>query len=301
MSEVVKGPDGLGDARLHALTCSADGRLLATLDLGGAFSVWDATTRKLMRSFPGLRGQCNIAFSPDGQWLTAGDYSGAVGLWDVRTGQQALKLAGHPARVFSVAFGPNGKTLLTGSDDRTVLVWDLRPKIEGEAERNLQALWDALAGTDAAAAYQAVWLLADQPDRSIPFLRGKLSPANPIDKSQVQKLLDALDSDEFAEREAASKGLAAYGETAASELQREFAKDNSVEKNRRLRTLLEASAPGASADDVRRIRAITALAWASTAESKQFLEVLAKGAPEARLTREAKKALGRLSNRPAAP
>jgi WD40 repeat protein len=295
--EVIKGPDGLGDARLHDLARSPDGRLLATIDLGGAFSVWDATTHKLLRSFPGLRGQCNIAFSPDGQWLTAGDYSGAVGLWDVQSGQQVLKLAGHPARVFSVAFGPDGRTLLTGSDDRTVLVWDLRPTTEDKAERSPKALWDALAGSDAAAAYRAVWLLADQTDRTVPFLKDRLTPAKPVDKTGLGKLLDALDSDEFAVREAASKELAAYGEGIELDLQRESAKENSAEKNRRLRQLLESLAPGASAEDARRVRAITALAWANTAAARQLLETLAKGAPDARLTREAKASLERLGRK----
>jgi RNA polymerase sigma factor (sigma-70 family) len=295
--EVIKGPDGLGDARLHDLARSPDGRLLATIDLGGAFSVWDAATHKLLRSFPGLRGQCNIAFSQDGQWLTAGDYNGAVGLWDVRSGQQVLKLAGHPARVFNVAFAPDGRTLWSGSDDRTVLLWDLRPKSDEKAEHNPKALWDALAGSDAAAAYQAIWLLADQPDQSVPFLKGKLTPAKSVDKAGLQKLLDSLDSDEFAEREAASKALAAYGEAVELDLQRELAKENSAEKNRRLLQLLERLAPGASAVDVRRARAITALAWANTAEARQLLEALSSGAPEARLTREAKAALERLGRK----
>jgi RNA polymerase sigma factor (sigma-70 family) len=296
--EVIKGPDGLGDARLHDLARSPDGRLLATIDLGGAFGIWDAKDRKLLRSFPGLRGQCNIAFSPDGQWLTAGNYSGAVGLWDVRSGQQVLKLAGHPAGVFSTAFGPDGRTLLTGSDDRTVLVWDLRPKIDVKAERNPKALWDALAGTDAVAAYQAVWLLADQPDRTIPFLKNNLTPAKPLDKTaKLRKLLDSLDSDVFSEREAASKELAACGEAIVPELQHELSGENSLEKSRRLQSLLDSLAPGVSAQEARQVRAITALTWANTAESRQLLEALAKGAPEARLTREAKAALERLERR----
>jgi RNA polymerase sigma factor (sigma-70 family) len=296
--EVIKGPDGLGDARLHDLARSPDGRLLATMDLGGAFGIWDATSRKLLRSFPGLRGQCNIAFSPDGQWLTAGDYSGAVGLWDVRSGQQVLKLAGHPARVFSVAFGPDGRTLFTGSDDRTVLVWDLRPKANAKAERNPKALWDDIGGTEGVAAYQAVWLLAEQPDRTVPFLKTKLTPAKPLDRTApLRKLLDALDSDEFAVREAASKELAACGDAIVPELHHELSGENSVEKNRRIQRLLDSLAPGASAEGARRGRALTALAWANTAEAKQLLEALAKGAPEARLTQEAKAALERLAQR----
>jgi RNA polymerase sigma factor (sigma-70 family) len=289
--EVIKGPDGMGDARLHALARSPDGRQLATLDLGGAFSVWDMASRKVLRSFPGLHGQSKIAFSPDGQWLTAGGYSGDVGLWDVRTGQQVLKLTGHPARVFSVAFSPDGRRLFTGSDDRTVLAWDLRPKTEDKTQHSLESLWDALAGADVAGSYRAIWLLADGPERLVPFLKGKLKPPMPADKTQLPKLLDALDSDVFAQRETASKELKAMGETIETELQEELAKENSLEKKRRLLQLVGSLANAASDLEIRQIRAITALAWANTAEAKELLVALAKGDPNARLTREARAAL----------
>jgi RNA polymerase sigma factor (sigma-70 family) len=285
------------DPRLQAIARSPDGRLLATIGLDGAFRIWDAMSRKLLRSFPAVKGQCNVAFSPDGQWLTAGGYHGEVGLWDVWTGEQILKLAGHPARIQCVAFGPDGRTLLTGSDDRTVLVWDLRPKIEAPNEPSVASLWDVLAGTDATAAYRAIWQLADRPDKSVTFLKEKLAPAKPINPKRLRELFDGLDSDQFADRETASKELAALGEAAEGDLRRELTKNPSAEKSRRLQTLLEGLASGPSSEDTQRMRAIIVLKWANTPEARTLLSELAQGAPAARLTTEAKAALGQLEHR----
>jgi RNA polymerase sigma factor (sigma-70 family) len=297
LREQMQASGPLSDPRFEALARSPDGRLLATINLGGGISVWDALDRKRLHSFEATAGQCNLTFSPDGQWLSTGGYSGDVALWDVRTGQQVLKLAGHPARVFTVAFSPDGRTLLTGSDDRTALAWDLRPRSGPRDDRGVGALWDALGGADAPAAYRALWRLADHHGQSVPFLRGKLSPAEPPDPKRLRELLDALDSDRFAEREAASRALAGWGEVVEPELQRELGQTPSVEKRHRLRMLLDGLAALPSPDAVQQARAVVALQWADTPEARRLLEELAGGAPGARLTQEAKAALRRLSGR----
>jgi WD40 repeat protein len=286
------------DERLEALARSPDGRLLATLNLDGRVSVWDARGRTVLHSFQATSGQCNLAFSPDGQWLSAGGYHGDVAVWEARTGQRVLKLAGHPARVVSVAFGPDGRTLLTGADDSTGLVWDLRPGSEAGDDPGPAALWDALGGSDAPAAYRAVWLLADRPDRSVPFLKGKLTPVQPMDPKRLRQLLDRLDSDQFAEREAASRELAVGAETVEPELRSELTRSPSAEKRRRLQALLDGLAPGVSAEDVRRARAVVVLQWAKTPDARRLLEELARGAPGAWLSREATAALERPAPQP---
>jgi RNA polymerase sigma factor (sigma-70 family) len=278
------------DLRLHAITASADGRRLATIDLGGGISVWDAASHQVLRSFPALMGQCRIALSPDGQWLTVGGYSGEVALWDVNSGQQVWKPVGHPSRVFQVAFSPDGRTLLTGSDDSTVLVWDLRPKSSAKESPGMTAWWDALAGADAAAAYRAMWRLAERPDRSVPLLKEKLAPVKPVAAERVQDLLKGLDGDRFAQRRAAARALAALGEAAEPELRRALAQGPSAEKRQALEALIQALAES-SFEGVRRTRAVTVLRWAHTQEARQLLQELAAGMPEAALTRLAKVAL----------
>jgi RNA polymerase sigma factor (sigma-70 family) len=282
---------GSPDTRLHALARSPNGRLLATIDLAGYVGVWDATSHTLLHSFRANSGQCNVAFSPDGQWIATGGYEGRVALWETRTGQSVLQLAGHPTWVFSVVFSPDGRSLLTGSGDSTALVWDLRPTAGTPDGLGVAALWDALAGEDAPAAYRAVWSLADRPDRSVPFLKTRLVPVKPIDPERLRKLLDALGSDRSAERDMASRDLAALGHVIESELRRELEQAPPAEKRGRLRELLDGLSAVGSSEDVRQARAVVALKWANTPEARRLLGELAGGAPGARLTQEAKAAL----------
>jgi WD40 repeat protein len=278
-----------GDWRFHALARSPDGRLLATISLDGFFSVWDATSHALLHSFRGLSGQCGTAFSPDGQWLTVGGYEGGLAIWEARTGAMVLKLAGHPARIYSIAFSPDGRTLITGSDDNTVLVWQLRPKTEAKEAPSVATLWDALAGSDAPAAYRAVWQLADRPEQSVPFLKGKLIPVKPIAQERLKGLFGLLDSDKFAERETASSELAAFGDAIVAQLRDELGQSTTAEKRRRLQQLLARLSP--SLEEARYARAVVVLKWTNTPEARRLLQDLARGVPEAQLTREAKMAL----------
>jgi len=54
-----------------------------------------------------------------------------------------------------------------------------------------------------------------------------------------------------------------------------------------------------SGERLRHVRAVEALEYTNTPSARQVLEGLAKGAPEARLTREAIEALERLKRTPA--
>jgi WD domain, G-beta repeat len=176
-----------------------------------------------------------------------------------------LEPAGHPARVFAVAFGPDGRTLLTGSDDSTVLMWNLRPRTELKHAGDMARLWADLAESDAAAAYKAIWQLADRPELTVPFLKTRLTPAKPVDRERLRKSL-------------------------------ELSRAPSAEKHSRLQTLLQAAAGQGSAEDARQARAVIVLKWAKTPEALQLLRDLAGGAAHARLTLEARAALKHLDS-----
>ena len=75
------------------------------------------------------------------------------------------------------------------------------------------ALWDDLADADASKAYRAGWRLASDPEASVAFLRKRLRPAE-VDAGAVAKALAALDSNDFDEREAATRRLVAFGDLA---------------------------------------------------------------------------------------
>ncbi|MBP2329609.1 WD40 repeat protein [Kibdelosporangium banguiense] len=120
---------GSSSSSLDAMAFSADGNRVVTADRRGSVFVWDVSTRSLINTFTGHRGQiAAMALSPDGHLLaTAGDEDNNVTLWDVATGTRWATLSGHTAPVTSASFGPDGSVLLTGSQDQAITPWMVRP------------------------------------------------------------------------------------------------------------------------------------------------------------------------------
>jgi hypothetical protein len=209
-------------------------------------------------------------------------------------------LEGHKEPVRALAFAPDGRTLATGHLDSTVLLWGLVPPARPLAAADLPRLWDDLAGPDAARAYAASWRLADAPGQALPLLRKHLRAAKPAPAEQTRPLLADLDSDQFGKREAAAERLRALGDRAAGALREALQARPSLEKRRRLEALLKALEEPPSGEPLRELRAVAVLEHIATPEAVKVLEGLSRGAPEARLTREAKASLERLSRRAAA-
>jgi hypothetical protein len=117
------------------------------------------------------------------------------------------------------------------------------------------------------------------------------------------ELIARLDSDEFAERQGATRDLAALGARAEPFL-RAVARDArlSLEARRRAEKLL---APlerlPLPAGDLREGRAVQVLEWIGSARARRLLRRLAGGDPSAPLTRQADLALRRLERSPAGP
>src|SRR5262249_4872785 len=128
---------------------------------------------------------------------------------------------------------------------------------------------------------------------AVPFLTDSLHPAVKIDAAKVQQWIADLGAEEFAVREAASKELAQLGEDAEPELQQALKNNASPEAGQRLQQLLTALRNSPPPDRRRELRAVWALERIGTPAADKVLGDLAKGAPNARLTREAKAALVR--------
>jgi RNA polymerase sigma factor (sigma-70 family) len=136
----------------------------------------------------GAAGPALFDFSADGRLFAVADAEG-LRLWETASWQEVGSIpapnreATPPGRAFasSLAFSPDGRLLATGHADSTILLWDatLRGGARGGllAAAEADALWNDLAGADAARAYAAVWRLADDAGRSVPLLRERLRPA----------------------------------------------------------------------------------------------------------------------------
>jgi hypothetical protein len=192
--------------------------------------------------------------------------------------------------------------------DGTILVWDVggedqrqdKPGVRPDQQR-VNEWWSDLAGDDAAKAYSAIWGLAAVPQQAVPLLARNLSPTPGTPADRIRRLIDDLDSSEFERREAAAHQLAELEERAFPALNEALEAKPSVEKRRHLEALLNVGMVVRTSATLRSIRSIEVLEHIGTAEARQLLESLAKGAPEARLTLEAKASLERLAKRPAQP
>jgi hypothetical protein len=239
-----------------------------------------------------------FAISPDRRTLLLG-LEDNIQLWEAASGRVRRTFSGHTNSISDAAFAPDGRTLLSASSDTTILVWDVARQTEEHRRKlgqtELQTLWQDLTGADAVQADRAIWALAANAEQAVPFLRKHLRPVPIVDPSRLNHLLADLDSDQFAMRDKAMRDLDELGELAERALRKMLADKPSLEARRRAEELLaKLRGPLPAGERLRSLRAVEVLEHAGTEQARQVLTVLARGAVEARLSREAKAALHRL-------
>jgi hypothetical protein len=162
--------------------------------------------------------------------------------------------------------------------------------------KELQRLWEDLAGADAAKAYRAIGAIAGDPTQSVPFLKERLKPVVAPGPGVIERLIADLDSKRPAEHEKAMKELENWRRLAVPALERALGGKPSQQARKRIETLLErAERLTLLPDELRFSRAVEALEHMRTPETNRLLEVIARGAPGALPTEEAKAALKRLA------
>jgi len=303
----------------HGGVCiSPDGRLVAG---GGSrwpgipdsdtVFVWEVATGKRIKTLAGhsmgnnshSNAEIRSQFTPDGRKLLTIDGKGAIRLWELSSGQVLWKSAeNHGNPRFSIS--PDGCVIASSSYGAPVLLWDLYGNAKGSVKPSgtvdLEQLWADLAGDDAGKAFKSIRQLCAVPEQAIKLLRGKITPAKPRAEGAIIQWIKELDSPIFAERERASKELLNLLEEVEPQLRQARAATASDESRRRIDAILLHSGKP-SPDRLRQERALDVLEHLGTKEAKQHLEILAKGAPNHALTRDAQDAVERLSSLKAQP
>jgi WD40 repeat protein len=301
---------------IEGMAFAPNGRTLATLDGEGWLTLWEVISGKVIwerQGFGGRGGYGNwqVAFSPDGRMLVTGVNQGLIRWLDAATGQEIRRVDGHDGNeVSGMTFSANGRWLVSWDhswDGRgNALVWDMKrlvpmgPAQAAPVAAQLPTLWKELGSDRADRAYQAQSrLLVTDPAQTVSMLRTQLQPVPRPDPERLKQLLVDLDNNEFAVRERATAELTKLGDTAEPALRRLLEQRPSLEVRKRVENLLE-KVENWRADPtiLRKVRAVAVLEYLDTVESRRLLELLAAGAPGARLTEEARDALARLARKP---
>ncbi len=264
-----------------------------------------------------------MSFSPDGGQLvytTAERISPSGRIWgehalvffDLLGLAEVSRLEPQQGLLSCLALSKNGKTLASaGATGAAVLVWDagrFKPPLVGPvasgkslAETELPTLWTDLAGENANLAYRAQGrLILSAADAgaadAVAFLKQKMRPIPPVDTAPFEKWIGELDSEQFAVRRTAMAELVKAGPSRRNALRKAQRRQISQEYHRRLELLLqkiERTPPSPS--ELQQGRALTVLERIGTPAAKEVLSTIADGAPEARITQEARYALARWS------
>jgi RNA polymerase sigma factor (sigma-70 family) len=246
-----------------------------------------------------------FALSPDGRTLARATKDHAIECWELASWKRRQRFTGHQGEIMYLLFSTDGRTLFSASRDTTVLMWD---RTRSDAARkirltanDLPVLWRDLLGEDGERADRAIWLLAAAPELAVPFLEKHVRAVAAVAPECLARLIADLDSDRFAQREKATRELQELGELAEAALRKLRDGKPSLEVGRRAEDLLaKLRGPLPPGERLRHLRAVEVLEHIGTQPAQEVLQALARGAAGARLTREAKGALERLTN-PSAP
>lgn len=123
-----EGLTGVALADMMDATVSADGNRLAAGDNKGTIGLWDAKSKRFLRSWKTPEAIADLAFSANGQTLASVNSANAeITLIDVDEAAILATFKGTCSRVFSVVF--LGEQLVTGCNDGSIELLDVRERV----------------------------------------------------------------------------------------------------------------------------------------------------------------------------
>ncbi len=264
---------------------------------------YDVSTRKLRHRISDLNA---YTVSPDGRFVlsTLPEYS--LSIIEVATGKVRMSFQ-YPKfdSIWNAEFSPDSQRLATKMCSGVLYVWDLNtgevPTTEPD-EVGLENAWAGLGTIDAAIGFQAIRRLSKYPAKSLPFLAGKLSPASALNLDRVEVWLMQLDAPDYDTRRIAYRKLLAVSQQIEPQLISIRDSTESLELREKVQKIIdEQHLP--NAENVRIVRAVEVVerialdataGFAIQAQAKAVLARWASGQAGAKLTDEAKFAIGRI-------
>jgi hypothetical protein len=222
-----------------------------------------------------------------------------IRLLDSFSGKELHRFEGHMGSVNSIAWSLDGKRLLSGCADSTSLIWEvpswihLPPKNQPEKIAKPDELWEQLGSNDSEKAWQAIGNLVQSSDTARTLIGEKIKPVVSADAKKVPKWIADLDSEEFSEREKATRELKLLGDAAEPFLRSALAGTPSEEVRTRLDGILSRSVGNRIATG----RCLEVLERIGDDQSLKLLAVYSQGAKKCWLTNEAEAAIKRLAQR----
>lgn len=264
-----------------------EGRRLAVGGDNEEVTRWNSVSGRRSRLFsvPGGSSVWAVAAAPDGEVLATINFapSRIIRLWETATGQP-LKSFEATGQVMGVSFAPDGRLLASCGGDGAVFLWDVTGRLQGGklkpaelSEARLTELWEELAGTDAAVAQRATWLLASDPQRSVPWLSKRLHGPAATEAKRLRQLVAALDKSSFATRQKADEELRSLSRQAEPALLAVLEGRPAVDLRLRVEKILDAiDRQPLAREYLQRRRALQALERARTVAARKELEKLAE-------------------------
>ncbi len=193
----------------RAIMCvqfSPDGRTLAAAtgddrdsSRGGAVTLWDVGTRRILGKLEAHRGALSVAFSPDGATIATAGADGVVQLWDAAS--RSLRRSLTYSACQSVAFSPDGRILASAHEGGDVVLWDALSGrqlglLKGHHDRVDQVVFSADGRSIATAARDRtvkLWSLATRRQTARATLKRELTPVRCVAYSPDGKTLAAAE------------------------------------------------------------------------------------------------------------